>query len=183
MEFVREQMVQVQLNLQRYPVHEPRVRGTGHEFRTVRLVLLRVRQEAPNPETGLQRPLPAALDRRVAWTLFRQLRRRVLPDPSRTPVLLVCFRLRTVNHQCMKIDTTKENYDHYYEVVDHKHCNHLRKPPDHEPCQGLCESTRWEYTSWSEVSTEVCRFRVLSLVAVFGDVRRRDAAPQRQVRG
>ncbi|XP_063930505.1 A disintegrin and metalloproteinase with thrombospondin motifs 9-like isoform X2 [Zophobas morio] len=74
-------------------------------------------------------------------------------DVSRGPCSVNCGEgLRTVNHQCMKIDTTKENYDHYYEVVDHKHCNHLRKPPDHEPCQGLCESTRWEYTSWSECS-------------------------------
>ncbi|XP_008190626.1 A disintegrin and metalloproteinase with thrombospondin motifs 9 isoform X2 [Tribolium castaneum] len=75
-------------------------------------------------------------------------------DVSRGPCSVNCGQgVRSVYHQCVKIDMTKENYDRYHEVVDHKHCNILGKPPTMEVCQGRCESTRWEYTSWSECST------------------------------
>jgi hypothetical protein len=76
-------------------------------------------------------------------------------------------RVRSVHYQCVKIDTTKENYEHYHEAVDHKHCNILPKPATVEMCHGRCESTRWEYTNWSEVLLQFRCVDVALMIVVF----------------
>ncbi|XP_060533240.1 A disintegrin and metalloproteinase with thrombospondin motifs 9 isoform X2 [Cylas formicarius] len=56
---------------------------------------------------------------------------------------------RRVHYNCMKISKKKQSYS---EIVDEKHCNVLAKPPSSEPCSTVCNTTRWDYSSWSECS-------------------------------
>ncbi|CAH1115336.1 unnamed protein product [Psylliodes chrysocephalus] len=57
--------------------------------------------------------------------------------------------IRNVYYNCMKVYKTKANYN---EFVNDKHCTILTTPPARESCNTICNSTRWNYSQWSECS-------------------------------
>ncbi|KAJ8921175.1 hypothetical protein NQ315_013647 [Exocentrus adspersus] len=59
---------------------------------------------------------------------------------------------RRVYYNCMKVYKKKPNYS---EIVNDKHCSVLAEPPRLESCISVCNSTRWDYSPWSEC-TKTC---------------------------
>ncbi|CAG9862410.1 unnamed protein product [Phyllotreta striolata] len=57
--------------------------------------------------------------------------------------------VRNVYYNCMKVDKNKPNYN---ELVNEKHCTVLKPPTARETCNTICNSTRWDYSQWSECS-------------------------------
>ncbi|CAH1132157.1 unnamed protein product [Ceutorhynchus assimilis] len=59
---------------------------------------------------------------------------------------------RQVYYKCMKLYKNKQLQNSNIEEVDNQHCNVLAKPPDNENCYTSCNTTRWDYSIWSECS-------------------------------
>ncbi|XP_030747517.1 A disintegrin and metalloproteinase with thrombospondin motifs 9 isoform X2 [Sitophilus oryzae] len=55
---------------------------------------------------------------------------------------------RRVYYNCMKISSKNQPS----EIVNEKHCNVLPKPPGNEECYNPCNTTRWDYSNWTECS-------------------------------
>ncbi|KAJ8984117.1 hypothetical protein NQ317_017326 [Molorchus minor] len=60
--------------------------------------------------------------------------------------------IRPVYYNCMKVYKKKPIHS---EIVHEKHCTILSEPPRLEACNIVCNSTRWDYTSWSQC-TKTC---------------------------
>ncbi|XP_018561715.1 A disintegrin and metalloproteinase with thrombospondin motifs 9 isoform X2 [Anoplophora glabripennis] len=71
---------------------------------------------------------------------------------SKSPCSSPCGKgYRQVHYDCMKVYKKPS----YSEIVNEKHCSVLARPPMLERCDSVCNSTRWDYSPWSEC-TKTC---------------------------
>lgn len=52
----------------------------------------------------------------------------------------------------MKVFKKKPSYS---EVINEKYCSILTLPPIMEPCETVCNTSRWHYSDWSMVSSNM----------------------------
>ncbi|XP_056632510.1 A disintegrin and metalloproteinase with thrombospondin motifs 9 isoform X2 [Diorhabda sublineata] len=57
--------------------------------------------------------------------------------------------IRNIHYNCIKMDKNNPSYN---ERVNDRHCTVLPRPPAMESCNTVCNTTRWNYSPWSECS-------------------------------